>query len=44
MMLGFAYFMLDYWLEVSLHPKGPATDQVTSKFRSNVAHQMLDQI
>jgi hypothetical protein len=26
--LWLANLMLDYWLEVSLHPEGPATDQL----------------
>jgi hypothetical protein len=27
-MLGFAYLVPDCWLEVSLHPEGPATGQL----------------
>jgi hypothetical protein len=31
-MLGFAYLMPDSWLEVSLHPEGPATCQLDQGF------------
>jgi hypothetical protein len=31
-MLGLPYLMPDYWLEVSLHPEGPATDQLHQGF------------
>jgi hypothetical protein len=27
-MLGFAYLMPDYWLEVSWHPEGPTIGQI----------------
>jgi hypothetical protein len=32
LMLGFAYLMPDYWLEVSLYPEGPATGQFDQGF------------
>jgi hypothetical protein len=32
-MLGFAYLMPDCWLEVSLHPEGPATGQLNQVVR-----------
>jgi hypothetical protein len=31
-MLGLVYLMPDCWLEVSLHPEGPATGQLKSRF------------
>jgi hypothetical protein len=31
-LLNFAYLMPDYWLEVSLHPEGPATGQLDKVF------------
>jgi hypothetical protein len=31
-MLGLAYLMPDCWLEVSLHPEGPATAQLDQGF------------
>jgi hypothetical protein len=31
-MLGFACSVPDCWLEVSLHPEGPATDQLDQGF------------
>jgi hypothetical protein len=36
--------MLDYWLEVSLHPEGPATDQLDQGFPwfTLVPEQMLN--
>jgi hypothetical protein len=42
-MLGLAYSMPDCWLEVSLHPKGPATGQLDQGFLrvSLVPEQML---
>jgi hypothetical protein len=42
-MLGFAYSMSDYWLEVSLHPEGPAPLQLDQGFLwfSFVPDQML---
>jgi hypothetical protein len=41
--LGFAYLMPDCWLEVSLHPEGPATDQLDQGFPwfSSMLEQML---
>jgi hypothetical protein len=32
LVLGLAYLMLDCWLEVSLHPEGPATGQLQQGF------------
>jgi hypothetical protein len=32
-MLGFAYLMPDCYLEISLHPEGPATGQHDQGFR-----------
>jgi hypothetical protein len=42
-MLGLAYLKPDYWLEVSLHPEGPATGQLNQGFPwfSLVPQQML---
>jgi hypothetical protein len=42
-MLGFAYLMPDCWLEVSLHPEGPATGQFDQGFPwiSSILKQML---
>jgi hypothetical protein len=42
-MLGLAYLMPDCWLEVSLHPEGPATGQLDQGFQwfSLVPEQML---
>jgi hypothetical protein len=34
-MLGFACSVPDGWLEVSLHPEGPATDQLDQGPRAN---------
>jgi hypothetical protein len=31
-MFGFTYLLANYWLEVSLHPEGPATGQFDQKF------------
>jgi hypothetical protein len=31
-MLGLADLVPDYWLEVGLHPDGPATDQLDQGF------------
>jgi hypothetical protein len=31
--IGLAYLMLDCWLEVSLHPEGPATGHSIKVFR-----------
>jgi hypothetical protein len=31
-MLGFADLMLDFWLEVSLHPEGPVIGQLDKGF------------
>jgi hypothetical protein len=41
--LGFAYLMPDYWLEVSLHPEGPATGHLDQGFLwfSSVLEQIL---
>jgi hypothetical protein len=42
-MLGLVYLMLDCWLEVSLHPEGPATGQLDQGFQwfSLVPEQLL---
>jgi hypothetical protein len=32
LVLGLAYLMPDCWLEVSLHPEGPATGQLEQGF------------
>jgi hypothetical protein len=42
-MLGLADLMPDCWLEVSLHPEGPATGQLDQRFPwfSLVPEQML---
>jgi hypothetical protein len=42
-MLGLAYLMPDCWLEVSLHPEGPATGLLDQGFLSffSVPEQML---
>jgi hypothetical protein len=42
-MLGLAHLMPDCWLEVSLHPEGPATGQLDQDFPwfSLVPEQML---
>jgi hypothetical protein len=42
-MIGLAYLMPDCWLEVSLHPEGPATGQLDQGFPwfSLVSEQML---
>jgi hypothetical protein len=43
-MLGLTYLMLDCWLEVSLHPQDPVTDQLDQGFLwfSLVKEQMLN--
>jgi hypothetical protein len=43
-MLGFVYLMSDCWLEVRLHPKGPALGQIDrdSPWFSLVSEQTLN--
>jgi hypothetical protein len=42
-MLGLTYLMLDFWLEVSLYPEGPATGQLDQVLPGlySVPEQML---